>query len=58
MNKESNEDFDKPTKKKRKRVKTKTTNQENIETNDNEISTNEGCTQQINKQEEEINTKY
>ena len=53
MNKESNEAMNKPTKKKRKRVKRKTTNQE---TNDNEISTNGGCTQQINKQEEEINT--
>ena len=58
MNKGSNEDLNKPTKKKRKRVKIKTTNQENIiETNDNEISTNEVCTQQINKQEEKINTK-
>ena len=57
MNKKSNEDFNKPTKKKRKRVNRKATNQENIETNDNEISTNKGCTQQIKKQEEEINTK-
>ena len=56
MNNETNEDFNKPTKKKRKRVKRKTTNQENIETNENEISTNEGCTQHFNKQEEEINT--